>query len=439
MGVRVAALEGLVTSTQPQAAADPRVPASGLARTCRSCGTELTHTFADLGSSPLANSYLTAEQLAEPEPFYPLRVFVCERCFLVQLPPVVTPGEIFDDYAYFSSFSDTLLQHSRDYAQRMIGQLGLDSSSLVVEIASNDGYLLRNFAEHDIPVLGIEPARNVATAAEAAGIPTRVEFFTAELAETLSRAGEQADLVVANNVLAHVPELNGFVAGLRTILAPGGVVTVEFPHVLRLIERTEFDTIYHEHLSYFSLLAVERPFRAAGLSIVDVEELPTHGGSLRIHACHEAEASEHSAERVEALREREREAELDRLETYSSFDDRVRRSKRRLLEFLISAKREGKSIVGYGAAAKATTLLNYCGIRSDFVDYVADRSPHKQGRFLPGTHLPIRPPEEIASTKPDYLILFAWNLADEIVRQLPELRELGCRFVIPVPEPTVLD
>jgi SAM-dependent methyltransferase len=309
----------------------------------------------------------------------------------------------------------------------------------VVEIASNDGYLLRNFAERGIPVLGIEPARNVAAAAEDAGIPTRVEYFTSDLAERMDRDGDHADLVVANNVLAHVPDLNGFVAGLARILAPGGVITAEFPHVLRLMERTEFDTIYHEHLSYFSLLAVERPFLAAGLTLFDVEEIPAHGGSLRIWASRPDEAPNGADGRVDALREQERLAGLDRLDTYRSFEDRVRASKRSLLRFLIDAKEGGKSVVGYGAAAKATTLLNYCGIRGDLVDYVVDRSPHKQGRFLPGTHLPICPPESIANTKPDYLLLFAWNLADEIVEQMSDVRAFGCRFVVPIPEPTVLD
>jgi SAM-dependent methyltransferase len=364
---------------------------------------------------------------------------VCEECLLVQVPAVVSPGAIFDDYAYFSSFSETLLRHAREYAEQTIERLSLSSSSMVVEIASNDGYLLRNFAERSIPVLGIEPARNVAAAAQEVGIPTRVQYFTSDLAERMDSAGERANLVVANNVLAHVPDLNGFVAGLGTILAPGGVVTVEFPHLLRLIERTEFDTIYHEHLSYFSLLAVERPFLAAGLTLFDVEEIPAHGGSLRIWACRSGEAPDSAGGSVDALREQERRAGLDRVETYSSFDERVRASKQSLLRFLIDAKKDGKSVVGYGAAAKATTLLNYCGVRTDFVDYVVDRSPHKQGRFLPGTHLPIRPPEAVEATKPDYLLLFAWNLADEIVEQMSAVRAFGCRFVVPIPEPIVLD
>jgi 2-polyprenyl-3-methyl-5-hydroxy-6-metoxy-1,4-benzoquinol methylase len=438
MGVRQATLEGVVTSASIQALGSPAAPVR-LEPTCRSCGAALDRVFADLGSSPLANSFLTETQLDQPEPFYPLCALLCEQCLLVQVPPVVSPDEIFGEYAYFSSVSQSFSQHAREYAEKMISQQGLGTSSRVVEVASNDGYLLRNFAEHGIPVLGIEPAANVAAAAQDAGIPTRVEFFTSELAQTLAEAGEEADLVVANNVLAHVPDLNGFVAGLRTILAPGGVVTVEVPHLLRMIERTEFDAIYHEHLFYFSLLALERPFLEAGLTVFDVEEVPTHGTSLRIHACRSEESAERVVDRVAAMRERERAGGLDGLETYSSFEERVRRSKRALLEFLIAAKQEGKSIVGYGAAAKASTLLNFCGIRADFLDYVADRSPHKQGRFLPGSRLPVRPPEEIAVTRPDYLVLFAWNLAEEIVQQLSEVREFGCRFVIPLPEPTVLD
>ena len=365
-------------------------------------------------------------------------MLVCDRCFLVQSPPVVTPDEIFGDYAYFSSFSDSFVEHGRQYAEKMIDQLRLCASSKVIEVASNDGYLLKSFVRHGIPVLGIEPARNVAAAAQEAGIPTRVEFFTDELAETLRREGQEADLVAANNVLAHVPDLNGFAKGLQTLLKPDGVVTVEFPHLLRLIEQSAFDTIYHEHLFYFSLLSVERPLQRAGLTVFDVEEVATHGGSLRVYACR-ADAPRRREARVEARRDEEREFGLDRLETYKSFDDRVRESKRDLLDFLITAKRKGKTIVGYGAAAKANTLLNFCGIRGDFLDYVADRSPHKQGRFLPGTHLAVRPPQEVFRTKPDYLLVFAWNLADEVISQMSEVREFGCRFVLPIPKPTVLD
>ena len=437
MGFGQSGLEGVVTSPM-QTALESRAAGAELAPACRSCGALLTETFADLGSSPLANSFLTAAQLDEPEPFYPLRVLVCDRCFLVQSPPVVTPDEIFGDYAYFSSFSDSFVEHGREYAEKMIEQLRLSASSKVVEVASNDGYLLRSFAGRGIPVLGIEPARNVAAAAQEAGIPTRVEFFTDELAETMRAEGQEADLVAANNVLAHVPDPNGFAKGLQILLKPEGVVTVEFPHLLRLIEQSAFDTIYHEHLFYFSLLSVERPLRRAELTVFEVEEVATHGGSLRVYACR-ADASRRPETSVDDWREREHEFGLDRIETYRSFDECVRQSKRDLLDFLITAKREGKSIVGYGAAAKASTLLNFCGIRGDFLDYVADRSPHKQGRFLPGTHLAVQPPEEVFRTKPDYLLVFAWNLADEVVAQMSEVREFGCRFVLPIPRPIVLD
>lgn len=405
---------------------------------CRSCGAPLATTFADLGGSPLANAYLSAAQLDDPERFYPLRVFVCESCFLVQLPLTVAPEEIFADYAYFSSFSDSWVRHARAYVGQMVERFGFDSTSRVIEIASNDGYLLRSFVERGIPVLGIEPAANVAAAAQEAGIPTLVEFFGHELARRLRDQGEGADLLIGNNVLAHVPDLNGFVAGLAALLLPGGVVTMEFPHLLPLIEKTEFDTIYHEHFSYFSLLAVERPFAAAGLKVFDVDELPTHGGSLRIYAGHADERSQPLTSRVVALREREREAGLERLETYTSFDEGVRRVKLDLLEFLVGAKRSGKSVVGYGAAAKGNTLLNYCGIKSDLVDYVVDRSPHKQGRFLPGTHLPIHDPSEVERTKPDYLLILPWNLKEEIVEQMSHVRAFGCKFVVPIPTTTIL-
>jgi SAM-dependent methyltransferase len=397
----------------------------------------LEHTFADLGFSPLANAYLTKSQLREPEPFYPLRVYVCGRCYLVQLPPVTTPEDIFGEYAYFSSYSQSWVEHARRYVADVSDRFGFGSQSKVVEIASNDGYLLRHFRERGVPVLGIEPARNVAAAAEEAGIPTLVEFFGRETAERLRAEGETADLIVANNVLAHVPELADFTAGVATLLAPDGVVTMEFPHLLRLVEKVEFDTIYHEHLSYFSLITIERLFAEVGLTLFDVEELATHGGSLRIYAKHREHALIPVEPRVADLRERERAAGFDRLETYTGFDERVRAVKRSLLEFLIGAKRDGKSIVGYGAPAKGTTLLNYCGVRNDFLDYLVDRSPHKQGRFLPGVHLEIRDPSEVERTQPDYLLILPWNLTDEIVEQMDHVRDFGCRFVVPIPETTV--
>jgi SAM-dependent methyltransferase len=408
-------------------------------RQCRSCGAPLTHLFADLGSSPLANTYLTEAQLEEPEPFYPLRVYVCEECFLVQLPEAVPPEEIFSDYAYFSSYSDSWLRHARTYAEQMIERLDLDKTSKVVEIGSNDGYLLQYFKDHGVPVLGIDPAANVAAAAQEAGIPTVVDFFGLDTAHRLRAAGEEADLLVGNNVLAHMPDLSGFVTGVKILLKPDGVATLEFPHLLRLIESGEFDTIYHEHLFYISLIAVERPFAQGGLTVFDVEELPTHGGSLRIYAKHSEGNSKPVDSAVHDLRARERRAGLEQMDIYGSFDDRARDVKRGLLEFLIRAKREGKSIVGYGAAAKGNTLLNYCGIRQDFLDYVVDRSPHKQGLFLPGTHLPILDPSVVADTKPDYLLILPWNLRDEIMEQMSRVRAFGCKFVVPIPETTVYD
>jgi SAM-dependent methyltransferase len=404
--------------------------------TCRFCGTPLTHVFADLGMSPLANAYLSEEQLGQMEPFYPLRALVCHECFLVQLEDYETPDVIFSDYAYFSSYSTTWLEHSRRYAEMVIERFGLDGGSQVVELASNDGYLLQFVVARGIPALGVEPAANVAEAAVARGIDTVVAFFDERLAEELRRERGPADLVVGNNVLAHVPDVHSFVEGLRILLAPGGVVTMEFPHLLRLIEERQFDTIYHEHFSYFSLLVVERLFGEHGLVVFDVLEVPTHGGSLRIYAAADGRAVEPA---VTALRERELAAGLGGIDAYLEFDGAVRAAKRDLLEFLIGAKREGKSIVAYGAAAKGVTLLNYCGIGTDFLDYVVDRSPHKQGRFLPGSRLAIRAPEDVRETRPDLLLVLPWNLRDEIVEQMAWVRDFGCRFVIPVPRVEVLD
>ncbi len=406
-------------------------------RACRFCGSRLEHVFADLGSSPLANSYLRAEDLAKPEPFYPLTVYVCGRCFLVQLPESASPEEIFSDYAYFSSTSESWLRHAQAYVEGITERLGLGSQSQVVEIASNDGYLLQYFVERGIPVLGVEPAANVAETAVERGIPTRVAFFGAATAQGLRDEGLAADLVLGNNVLAHVPELNDFVEGVRILLEPEGTATFEFPHLLRLIEETEFDTIYHEHFSYFSLLAVQQVFAAHDLEVVDVEELPTHGGSLRLYVRHDG--AEQPGARIEELLARERAAGLDRLETYGAFEQQVRATKRDLLEFLIGARREGAQVAAYGAAAKGNTLLNYCGIRADLVDYVVDRSPHKQGLYLPGTRLPIHPPEFIAETKPDYLLILAWNLRDEIVKQMAHVHDWGCRFVTPIPTTQVFE
>ena len=404
---------------------------------CRFCATPLRHSFADLGTTPLANSYLTAEQLNQGETFFPLHAYVCEACFLVQLGEFAPPEAIFGDYAYFSSVSESWVEHARRYAETMTRRLGLGASSRVIEVASNDGYLLQFFQRQGIGVLGVEPAANVARVAVERGIPTVVRFFGRETAGILAAEGRRADLLVGNNVLAHVPDINDFVAGVRDVLAPDGRATFEFPHLLKLIQESEFDTIYHEHFSYLSLLAVSRIFAATGLTVVEVEELPTHGGSLRVHArlAENAGAVDASVARILQV---ERAAGLDRIETYTAFQQTVRRTKRDLLKFLSNAKRHGRSVVGYGAAAKGNTLLNYCGIRNDFLDYVVDRSPHKQGRFLPGTRLPICGPERIAETRPDYILILPWNLQEEIVRQMAHVHAWGCRFVVPIPSVQVL-
>jgi hypothetical protein len=400
---------------------------------CRTCGTELHQTFVDLGMSPLANSYLKGSELNQAEAFYPLCVQVCDKCFLVQLEPVAKPEEIFSDYAYFSSFSDSWLEHARAYSDTVIERFALNERSRVVEIASNDGYLLQYFVTKGIPVLGIEPALNVAEEALRRGIPTKAQFFGQATARDLVAEGHRADLIIGNNVLAHVPEVNGFVAGLKVLLADAGVVTMEFPHLMRLMEENQFDTIYHEHVSYFSLTAVQYLFERHRLKIFDVEELPTHGGSLRIYVAHDLDETKLVGERVQRLLCREREAGLETLERYRSFGDKVKSTKRRFLEFLISAKNEGKSVVAYGAPAKGNTLLNYCGVRSDFVDYTVDRSPHKQHLFLPGTHIPIHHPDRVRETKPDFLLILPWNLKDEVMEQMQYIRDWGGRFVVPIP------
>jgi len=404
---------------------------------CRLCGAPLRVSFADLGVSPIANDYV--EDVTATERFYPLHAYVCDSCFMVQLGTIVDAKHIFrDDYAYFSSYSDSWVEHARRYVEMMLERFGYDAGSKVVEVASNDGYLLQFFVQHGVPVLGVDPTSGTAAAAEERGVPTRVEFFGRELAAQLVEEGHAADLVIGNNVLAHVPPVHDFVEGLRVILKPGGVVTMEFPHLLRLIEKREFDTIYHEHYSYWSVLVVERLFAEHGLELFDVEELRSHGGSLRIFARH-AGSNRAMAGAVASLKERERAAGLDRLETYTGFADSMREVKRNLLEFLIDAKREGKTVAAYGAAAKGTTLLNYCGVRSDFIDYVLDRNPHKQGTFLPGVRIPIHGPEHADETKPDFLLILVWNLTDEIVEQMAHIREWGGRFVVPLPEVRVIE
>jgi SAM-dependent methyltransferase len=401
---------------------------------CRGCGKELAEVFLDLGLSPLANAYPGPDDLAGPERFYPLCAFVCERCFLVQLPAHVDPEAIFGEYAYFSSYADTWLAHAQRFAAGAIERHGLAGGSLVVELASNDGYLLRWFRDAGVPVLGIEPARNVAAVARNAGIETIAEFFGVALAERLVASGRRADLVVANNVLAHVPDLHDFVGGIALVLAPQGVASIEFPHLLRLLERTQYDTIYHEHFSYFSLLALEPVFAAHGLRVTDVEELPTHGGSLRITVGRGTEGPA-----VGTVRDAERAAKLGDLATYRTFADKVKKSKRALLRFLVDAADRGERVVAYGAPAKGNTLLNFAGVRSDLIEYTVDRNPYKQGRFLPGSRIPIAAPERLlADAAPDYLLVLPWNLADEIQDQMRAVAQRGTRFVVAIPELAVL-
>jgi SAM-dependent methyltransferase len=401
---------------------------------CRFCKTPLNHTFVDLGMSPLCESYVNSKQLNEMEPFYPLHAYVCHTCFLVQLQEYVAPEHIFTEYAYFSSYSDSWLHHVKTYTDLMTQRFHLNQQSYVVEIASNDGYLLQYFVEKQIPVLGIEPAANIAQVAQTKGVPTQVEFFGQVCAQKLASAGKQADLIAANNVLAHVPDINDFVAGLKILLKPQGVITVEFPHLMRLMAENQFDTIYHEHFSYLSFMVVERIFSAHGLTLFDVDELPTHGGSLRIYARHQADDSKPISDRVLELRTREEAAGLTQIEAYTNFAEQVQETKRKLLEFLIQAKRERKTVVGYGAPGKGNTLLNYCGIRTDFLDYTVDRNPYKQGKFLPGTHIPIHHPDKILETKPDYVLILPWNLRQEVMEQISYIRNWGGKFLVPIPE-----
>jgi SAM-dependent methyltransferase len=406
---------------------------------CRFCGGRRLRLVVDLGTSPLSNAFLTAEALGGSQAAHPLRLLVCEECHLVQLEEFEAPDVIFDsDYAYFSSFSDSWLQHASRYADDMTGRLALGPGSLVLELASNDGYLLQYFANKGVPVLGVEPAANVAAAAQRKGIPTEICFFGSATARRLAETRGRADLVVGNNVLAHVPDINDFVEGLKQILKPEGTVTMEFPHLLRLLEDGLFDTIYHEHFSYLSLTATEAIFRAHGLTVTDVDEIPTHGGSLRIYARHAERPGATAAAAVEELRRRERERGLASLEVYEAFGNRVREVKRRALEFLVNASREGKRVVGYGAPAKATTFLNYCGIGRELIAFTVDRSPQKQGRFIPGVRVPIHAPEAIDAARPDYVVIFPWNLTAEITAQMSRVADWGGRFVQFIPELRVL-
>jgi len=407
---------------------------------CRFCRTPLSRTFADLGMCPVANAFLSPAQLNKMEPFYPLHAYVCEACLLVQLEDFETPEHIFNDqYAYFSSYSDSWLDHARRYTELIAARLDLNANSFVVEIASNDGYLLQYFVKKGIPVLGIEPSGNVASAAKAKGIDTRVEFLTANSAQELVSKRRKADLVIGNNVLAHVPALNDFVEGLRILLCENGVITMEFPHLLCLIQENQFDTIYHEHFSYFSFLAVTRIFATHKLRIFDVDRLSTHGGSLRIYATHETSSRWGEQASVAKLLAEEQHAGLNDISSYSTFSEQVNRTKLDLLRFLINLKQANKKVVGYGAPAKGNTLLNFCGIRSEFLDFTVDKSPQKQGMFLPGTHVPIVAPEKIFEAKPDYVLILPWNLRDEITSQMAGITAWGGKFVVPIPQVRILD
>jgi hypothetical protein len=403
---------------------------------CRSCGAPLEVTVVDLGKSPLCESFLPANRLEAMEPFFPLHVRVCTNCWLAQLPAFVSPEEIFAEYAYFSAYSDSWVDHARTYVDAATTRLGLTDKSLVVELASNDGYLLQHFVPKGIPVLGIDPAANVAPAAEARGVPTIVDFFGVALAEQLAAQGRSADLVIGNNVLAQVPDLNDFVGGVAILLAAGGTATFEFPHLARLLEGLQYDTIYHEHFSYFSLSSVCHVFAAHGLTVYDVEELPSHGGSLRVYAAHSS-AGRETGESVTALLACEDAEGLRAVERYRRFADEVKESKRALLDLLIALRRAGKQVVGYGAPGKGNTLLNYCGIRTDFLDYTVDRNPYKHGRFTPGTHIPIHPPERIGETRPDVIVILPWNLAREISAQLAYTADWGAQLLVPVPVATL--
>jgi hypothetical protein len=407
------------------------------AKTCRFCGAALQRTFVDLGMSPLCESYPSDTELNQGETYYPLHVYICERCWLVQLEEYESAENIFSEYAYFASYSDSWLKHCEKYCDEMQARFGLDAQSFVAEVASNDGYLLQYFVRQGIPVLGIEPAANVAKAAREKQVPTLVRFFGREVAQELAAEGRIADLVIGNNVLAQVPDLNDFVAGLEILLKAEGVLTLEFPHLLRLIELNEFDTIYHEHFSYFSLISAMKILEGHGLRVFDVEELKSHGGSLRVFACRDRSKTHSVMPSVQKVTREEISANLDRIEGYGSFAQQVKATKFELLDFLLMAAKHGKKVAGYGAPGKSATLLHYCGIGKDMIEYTVDRSPFKQGRFLPGSHIPIYHPDHIIETRPDYVVVLPWNLQDEIMQQLQFIREWGGRFVVPIPKLTI--
>lgn len=405
---------------------------------CRLCGARLATTFIDLGMSPLCESFLRGDQIDQMEAYFPLRVLVCNECFLVQLQEYVSPVNIFTEYAYFSSYSTSWVQHARRYCETVVNRFGLDPKSKVVELASNDGYLLQHFLPYGVPVLGIEPAVNVAEAARRKNVPTLVEFFGLSLARRLVSEGQAADLIIGNNVLAQVPDLNDFAAGMACLLAPNGVITLEFPHLERLIDENQFDTIYHEHFSYFSLITIDRLARWHGLKIFDVEQLVTHGGSLRVYLCHQG-GGHATSSRVDALLAREREIGFENIGSYARFAANVHRTKRELLSFLIECKERGAKICGYGAPGKGNTLLNYCGIGTDFLDFTVDRNPYKHGRYTPGMHIPIHPVSAIDEARPDYLLILPWNLKSEIVGQMRHVGSWGCKMVVPIPNVEVID
>ena len=419
---------GLSTPDMPIAAAESVY--------CRFCNTKLSQSFSDLGMTPLCESFVPADKVNQAEAFYPLHAYVCGSCFLVQLEDYVGPEHIFTEYAYFSSYADSWLQHARRYVTDMQENMGINADSFVMELASNDGYLLQYFVEDGIPCVGIEPAANVAQVAIDKGVPTRVDFFNEDYARSLADEGLYADLLLGNNVLAQVPNLNSFVKGMKIILKQEGFITMEFPHLMRLMEENQFDTIYHEHFGYFSLLAVSNIFEFHGLRLFDVEELPTHGGSVRIYACHKDSARQPTS-RLSDLLALEKRAGFNKLETYKGFAEQVKETKRKLLTFLIEAKRAGKSIAGYGAPGKGNTLLNYCGIGTDFISYTVDRNPYKQGMFLPGSRIPIYHPDKIRETRPDYVLILPWNFKEEIMEQMADIKSWGGQFVVPIPETKV--
>ena len=405
---------------------------------CRFCHSALTNSVVSLGNFPLANTFLDEDELSRTEHFYPLDLYLCDKCYLVQLPEYEKPEKIFTIYPYFSSYSSSWLKHSENYVNNMVERFGLDKQSFVTEVASNDGYLLQYFIRKGISVLGVEPAENIAKVARKKGVPTEVAFFGTGVAGRLVAEGRIADLIIANNVLAHVPEINDFIAGLKIMLAPDGVITLEFPHLMTLIQDVQFDPIYHEHFSYFSFLTVEKVFDAHGLTLFDVEELPTHGGSLRIYAGHKEGKTKDISQRVFELRQKEEKAGYTKIDFCLSFEEKVKAVKRNILAFLIQAKEEGKNIAGYGAPAKGNTLLNYCGIKTDFIDYTVDRNPYKQGCYLPGSRIPIYHPDKIKETKPDYVLILPWNIKNEIMEQMSFIRQWGGKFVIPIPKVNVL-